>query len=322
MALSSIKNLVSDEFIAVNHAIIEALHSKVPMIEKIGHYLVKSGGKRIRPLLHLLCAKSFDAPLESMVKLAAIIEFIHTATLLHDDVVDGSKLRRGRPTANAVWDNATAVLVGDFVYSRSFQMMVELDNPDIMRVLAETTNSIAEGEVLQCQRKGNPELSEKEYFNIIESKTAKLFEAASLLGAIIGKQDSVTQRALARFGTHLGTAFQIIDDVLDYQSSDKILGKNLGDDLAEGKVTLPLIHALNNSPRNIQKQLKKIIKSADIAKFSIIKEAMVETDAIKYTITIAKEKIDNALSELMVMPDNKYKNALQELAIFTLQRAH
>ncbi|KZZ81617.1 octaprenyl diphosphate synthase, partial [Oleiphilus sp. HI0133] len=244
MQLTDIYKSVESEFDAVNSLIIEQLSSRVPLVEKIAQYIVESGGKRMRPLVTLLTAKALGKSDQDTIKLASIIEFLHTATLLHDDVVDTSDLRRGKATANANWGNAPSVLVGDFLYSRAFQMMVEIGNMGVMSVLANATNVIAEGEVFQLMNAKNPDISEEQYFDVIEYKTAMLFVAASHGAAKLGSASDTQQQAAKDFGLQLGLAFQLVDDILDYSGDIKQMGKNTGDDLAEGKTTLPLIFAM------------------------------------------------------------------------------
>ncbi|HSP01255.1 MAG TPA: polyprenyl synthetase family protein, partial [Thioalkalivibrio sp.] len=244
MDLDQIRELVTDDMNAVNDRIRERLQSSVVLINQLGHYIINSGGKRLRPLLVLLSARACGNTDARHVDLAAIIEFIHTATLLHDDVVDASELRRGRETANALFGNEASVLVGDFLYSRAFEMMVDIGSMRVMEILARTTNTIAEGEVLQLLNCHEADTTEARYMEVIQSKTAKLFEAAARIGAVLGGQPEPVERAMADYGMHLGTAFQLIDDVLDYGASSEEMGKNMGDDLAEGKPTLPLIHAM------------------------------------------------------------------------------
>ena len=236
-----LRSVVSADFNAVNQFVIDQLYSEVELVESIGHYIVDAGGKRLRPLLVLLTAKACGIKTDQHISMAAVIEFIHTATLLHDDVVDMSTLRRGRPTVNAAWNNPSSVLVGDFIYSRAFQVLVSIGNLSIMEIMANTTNKIAEGEVLQLLAKSNPQPTERDYMRVIESKTAILFKAAAECGAILANAEAATADALGRFGMHIGTAFQLTDDVLDYQGEAETMGKNLGDDLAEGKSTLPLL---------------------------------------------------------------------------------
>ncbi len=241
-----IRSVVEADFKAVDKFIVDQLYSNVPLVENIGHYIVDAGGKRLRPLLVLLAAKTCKIDNQQHVALASVIEFIHTATLLHDDVVDMSSLRRGRPTVNEQWNNPSSVLVGDFIYSRAFQILVTLGDMKIMKIIADTTNRIAEGEVLQLISKSNPNPTEQNYMQVIQNKTAILFQAAGQCGAILSNASDEEELALTRFGMHMGTAFQLIDDVLDYAGDRESLGKNIGDDLAEGKPTLPLIYALEH----------------------------------------------------------------------------
>ncbi len=239
-----IRSAVEEDFQRVDQYIIEQLHSSVPLVENIGHYIVDAGGKRLRPILVLLAARCCDIQNQQHIPLAAVIEFIHTATLLHDDVVDMSNLRRGRPTVNAQWNNPSSVLVGDFIYSRAFQILVKINDLSIMEIMADTTNTIAEGEVLQLISKNNPQPSQENYMRVIRNKTAILFQAAAQCGAKVANAPSEIETALKTYGMHLGIAFQLIDDVLDYDGDSEAMGKNIGDDLAEGKPTLPLIYAM------------------------------------------------------------------------------
>ena len=260
--------VVESDFLAVNDFIVEQLYSEVALVESIGHYIVDAGGKRMRPVLTLLAARSCGIESQKHIPMAAVIELIHTATLLHDDVVDMSTLRRGRPTVNAEWNNPSSVLVGDFIYSRAFQILVQIGNMRIMEIIADTTNKIAEGEVLQLIAKNNPEFSEVSYMQVIESKTAILFQAAAQCGALLGNVEPDIEAALTEFGVRIGTAFQLVDDVLDYAGDAADLGKNIGDDLAEGKPTLPLIYAIENGTGS-EKDLivkKRTIIRANIAR--------------------------------------------------------
>lgn len=320
MPLTAITDLLATELQAVNQTIIRCLESRVEVINNIGHYMIESGGKRIRPLVVLLTAKACNTQSDTHITMAAIIEFIHTATLLHDDVVDGSKLRRGRPTANRVWDNPTAVLVGDFLYSRAFQMIVSLNSMDCMRIMAEATNVIAEGEVLQLAHRFQPDIDEARYLNVIRFKTAKLFEAAAQLGAILAKQSREVEQALACYGMHIGTAFQLVDDVLDYQATNQSWGKNVGDDLAEGKATLPLIYALKKAPLHQAKLIRQAIEQGNLEDLSIIQEAIVSTGAIDYTLSAAKKEIQLAKDALVALPPSRYHDALLALATFAINR--
>jgi octaprenyl-diphosphate synthase len=319
MTFSTITELVRDELIAVNALIIDSLSSHVDEVEQIGHYLIEAGGKRIRPVVTLLSAKACGAIGDSVISMATIIEFIHSATLLHDDVVDGSTLRRGRPTANHVWDNPSAVLVGDFLYSRAFQMMVGINNMPAMRILADATNAIAEGEVMQLTHRFAPDVTEARYFNVIRLKTAKLFEAAAELGGVLAEQPVSIQKALAQYGLHLGAAFQLVDDVLDYQA-EGAWGKNLGDDLAEGKVTLPLIYALQHADTQEAVYLREAIQSGAIEDLPRIQEAIVSSGAIDYTMRAAMQETQLAIDAIDVLPSSRYKEAMIELAKFAVNR--
>lgn len=322
MPLNSIIQLVSEEFKAVNQQIIQCLESHVEVVEEISHYLVESGGKRIRPLVVLLCAKACGVQNTDHITMAAIIEFIHTATLLHDDVVDESKLRRGRPTANRIWDNSSAILVGDFLYSRAFQMMVSLNNMAAMRILADTTNTIAEGEVLQLAHRFQPDISEARYLKVIELKTAKLFQAAAQLGAVMSKQPTTIEKTLANYGLHLGTAFQLIDDILDYRADSQAWGKNIGTDLAEGKATLPLIYALKKSAPDQAAQIRQAITTGNIGNLEIIQAAIANTGALAYATDLAKQEARQAEAALANLPPSPYRDALTQLALFAVSRGN
>jgi octaprenyl-diphosphate synthase len=322
MEFTEIRALVEDDLKRVNETILKELHSKVPLIESVGEHIVKSGGKRLRPMLVLLAAKACQYLGNHHISLAAIIEFIHTATLLHDDVVDASLLRRGQETANAVWGNSTSVLVGDFVYSRSFQMMVGIENMQVMRILADATNQIAEGEVLQLLFRHNPDTTESDYRNIIHYKTATLFEAALKLAAEIGKCDRQTLYAMAEYGLRLGMAFQMIDDAMDYDADAAAIGKNIGDDLAEGKTTLPLIYALQHADPTQIESIRAAIKHGDLEKLSLIQQAIASTKAIAYTYDTAKKESLFAKKALSVLPPSIYRDALMSLADFAVNRRY
>ncbi len=318
--MKHIRQLVEQEFTTVNELIIQSLESRIETVNQIGHYIVNSGGKRVRPLVVLLTAKACQAETKDAVQMATIIEFIHTATLLHDDVVDGSELRRGRPTANAVWDNATAVLVGDFIYSRAFQMIASLNNQEATEILAETTNVIAEGEVLQLSHRQEPDIDEAQYLRVIEYKTAKLFEAASLLGCLLAKNNKHLKSQLAAYGKNIGIAFQLTDDMLDYQTNNPDWGKNVGDDLAEGKATLPLIYAMKQGSTEIRETIREAILSKGTSDLSKIQDAIASTGAIEYTLQLAKQAVHNAKAKLNNLPDSPYKQALGDLADFIITR--
>jgi octaprenyl-diphosphate synthase len=298
------------------------LASEVALINQIGAHIIAAGGKRMRPAVVVLAARALGCATDEPNLLAAVIEFIHTATLLHDDVVDHSDRRRGMKTANAIWGNAGAVLSGDFLYSRSFQMMVETRRMEVMRLLAETTNAIAQGEVLQLMNAGDPEVSEARYLRVIELKTAKLFEAAAALGAIAAGQPASTQKKLAEYGHALGMAFQLVDDLIDYQSAPEVSGKNLGNDLAEGKPTLPLIHAMKHGSREQAELIRGAIRDARLDELQAVLAAVESTGAIHYTAALARRHADAAIAALSGVPDSPHKDALVQLARFAVERAH
>jgi len=316
----SIKKLTSTEASEVDQLIINELSSDVILINQVGHYIVGNGGKRLRPMLLLLAAKALGGVTDSHLILAAVIEFIHTATLLHDDVVDESDLRRGKDSANAVWGNAASVLVGDYLYSSAFEMMVRTNNMRVMEILSKTTTAIAEGEVLQLLNCNNPETTETKYLEVIARKTAILFSAATRLSAVISNSPSATEEGLAQYGQHLGIAFQLIDDALDYKATKEELGKNLGDDLAEGKPTLPLIYAIQNSSKSDADLIIDAIKNGNRDAFAEIYSIVQSTKAIDYTEQRAEEEAQKAISALAVLPDSEYKAALIQLAQFSVQR--
>ncbi|MCX2780230.1 octaprenyl diphosphate synthase [Microbulbifer thermotolerans] len=311
----------ADDFAAVNQRILDQLHSDVPLVENIGHYLVEAGGKRLRPLLVLLCARAVGYKGADHIDLAAIIEFIHTATLLHDDVVDTSDRRRGRLTANAKWGNAPAVLVGDFLYSRAFQMMVALQNMEIMAILSETTNTIAEGEVQQLVNAGDPAVSEENYFTVIHKKTGALFEAACETAAVLAGCPPQQREALKHYGRALGLAFQLVDDALDYRGNPEELGKNVGDDLAEGKPTLPLIYTMANGSKAQAALVREAIEQRSSAKLAEIVEAIESCGALEYTMERARAAADEAKNRLAFLPEGDQKTALLQLASFAVERS-
>ena len=321
-SIDEINQLIADDMDKLNACIQSRLHSEVVLINQIGGHIINSGGKRLRPIIHLLCARAFAYNGSQHIDLSAIIEFIHTATLLHDDVVDNSDLRRGEDTANALWGNAVSVLVGDFLYSRAFEMMVEIDRMQIMGILSKATNTIAEGEVLQLLNCHDPDTTEERYLEVIHSKTAKLFEAASELAAVICDRPLEERQAMAKYGMHLGCAFQLIDDVLDYTSSAEDMGKNLGDDLAEGKPTLPLIYAMRNGTPEQTQMIREAIEKGDLDKIEQIHQAIHQSGAIEYTSDCAKNEAALATQALVFLPDSKYKAALIFLANFSVNRNH
>lgn len=311
---------IEPQFEAVNDYIINHLGSNVPLVEKIGHYIVESGGKRLRPLLVLLAANACGYRGDKHVSLAAIIEFIHTATLLHDDVVDNSDLRRGKDTANAKWGNAPSVLVGDFLYSRAFQIMVEIGSMEIMNVISNATNVIAEGEVLQLLNTKNPDTTEEAYMQVILGKTAMLFEAATEAGAILADAADAEREALRLYGLHLGTAFQLVDDVMDYLSTAEEMGKNVGDDLAEGKATLPLIHAMRAGDDEQRQLVRQAIRKGGLDDLSPIMNIVKATGAIEYTQEKAQAEADKAIAALNALLDSSFKDTLVQLAEIAVKR--
>ncbi|MDO6619177.1 MULTISPECIES: octaprenyl diphosphate synthase [unclassified Shewanella] len=321
MDLNAIRQLADNDMQAVNQLIYKQLESDVALINQLGFYIINGGGKRLRPLLSVLAARAIDYKGEEHLKLAAIIEFIHTASLLHDDVVDESTLRRGRKTANALFGNSASVLVGDFLYTRSFQMMTELDSMKVLRVLADTTNILAEGEVLQLMNCNDPETTEENYMRVIYCKTAKLFEAATLLTGVIADVSKEQQHALGEYGKFLGTAFQLTDDLLDYTADADELGKNIGDDLAEGKPTLPLIYAMAHGNDEAKALIKDAIENGDGTKaIDEIVAALKDSGALEYTKQKADEEADKAIAALAPIADSEYKTALISLAKISVQR--
>lgn len=317
---ASIQALTEAEAKAVDKLILDELSSDVVLINQIGHYIVASGGKRLRPMLLLLTAKALGYQGDQHLTLAAVIEFIHTATLLHDDVVDESQLRRGKESANAVWGNAASVLVGDYLYSSAFEMMVRTNNMRVMEILSKTTTAIAEGEVLQLLNCNNPATTEAKYLEVISRKTAILFSAATRLGAVLAGCNAEAEENLAAYGQHLGIAFQLIDDALDYKATTKELGKNLGDDLAEGKPTLPLIYAIQHGSEKEAKIIGDAIKNSDREAFNTVYSIVKSTHAIEYTEQRADEEAQKAIDALVVMPESPFKQAMIQLARFSVQR--
>lgn len=321
MELSHIKNLSDPDMLAVNKLIQQQVSSDVVLINQLGFYIVNSGGKRLRPLITVLGARALGIANTDHHHLAAIIEFIHTATLLHDDVVDESTMRRGRETANAVFGNQASVLVGDFLYSRAFQMMVGLKRMPVMDILSDATNRIAQGEVMQLMNCNDPNTTEQSYFEVIYSKTARLFEAATQLAAVLTDQPPEIEKAMQDYGKHLGTAFQLIDDVLDYVANEQDMGKKAGDDLAEGKPTLPLLHAMWNANEENASLIRSAIENADgMAHFDTILALMYASGSIEYTQNKAIEESNKAKVALSAIPDSPYKEALLGLADIAVNR--
>lgn len=320
MDLSQIRSLVSSEQAAVDKLIVSSLHSEVPLVELIGEHIINSGGKRLRPLIVLLSALAAGYQGEQHIALATIIEFIHTATLLHDDVVDESMLRRGNETANALWGDHTSVLVGDFLYSRAFEMMVDINSMPVMALMAATTNKISEGEVLQLINAQDPETTEARYFEVIKNKTAILFAAGAKLGAIINDCDAPIQHSLYAYGFNLGIAYQLVDDILDYSGDKETMGKNVGDDLAEGKPTLPLLYLLQKGSKEQQQLVKDAIENVRTDKLADIQHAIESSGALEYCQQFAHHYANEAIQSLEILPATKYKQALTDLCHFILQR--
>lgn len=315
-------SVIASDMQAVDAAIRAQLHSDVPLVSQIADYIISAGGKRIRPALVLLMANAWGYQGHNHYKLAAVVEFIHTATLLHDDVVDESELRRGRQTANAMFGNAASVLVGDFVYSRAFQMMVSVDSMRVMQILADATNVIAEGEVLQLMNMHDPDVTEQRYLQVIRSKTAKLFEAATELGSLLAGAPETAIAAAAEYGRSLGTAFQLIDDVLDYSGNAADIGKNVGDDLREGKPTLPLIYLMQHGTAQQRELVRNCIATGDEIHFPEVLAAITSSGALDYTRGQAAQARDRAKHSLAALPAGRFKDALLALADFAVDRNH
>lgn len=318
--LESLRQLLAADMAAVDRVIRARLHSEVLLVNQVGEYIINSGGKRLRPALVVLSAEALGYQGKHHHDLAAVVEFIHTATLLHDDVVDESELRRGRATASALFGNAASVLVGDFLYSRAFQMMVEVGEMRVMQTLADATNTIAEGEVLQLLNCHDADVDADNYMRVIHCKTAKLFEAAMRLGAILGRADARNEQAMAGYGMHLGTAFQLIDDVLDYSADELQTGKHLGDDLAEGKPTLPLIYAMQHGSPEQAAVVRSAIEQGDVGKFVEVLQIIRATGALDFTRQQAMREAESACTAIDSLADTKYKQCLLELAHFAATR--
>lgn len=321
MQLKDIRALVAADLAAVDAEIRRQLGSDVALVNQVGDYIVGSGGKRLRPLLVVLAARAAGARDSAHTSAAALIEFIHTATLLHDDVVDDSARRRGRETANHAFGNPASVLVGDFLYSRAFQMMAALDSPALIRVMADATNTIAAGEVLQLMNSGDPDTTEIRYLEVIYRKTARLFEAGAQIAAIVARAPAEVENALARYGKHLGIAFQLIDDALDYRGDAEALGKDVGDDLAEGKPTLPLIHALQHSDAEASAMIRNAIEQGGTEEQGPIRAVIESTGGLDYTARLAEDEAERALEALAGVPASAYRDALEALARFAVSRS-
>jgi octaprenyl-diphosphate synthase len=319
MSLDEIRALIQGDLDAVNAVVRARLTSSVALVDQVAAHIITGGGKRLRPLLVVLAGRACGKTSEGHVEAAAFIEFIHTATLLHDDVVDSSSKRRGRATANEVFGNQASVLVGDFVYSRAFQMMASLHSQRVMEIMANATNVIAEGEVLQLMNAHDPETSEQRYLDVIHRKTATLFEAGAEVAAVLSQSPPDVQVALARYGRHLGTAYQLMDDVLDYRSNPSARGKNLGDDLAEGKPTLPLIHALKHGDEAQRAAIRRAIKSGGLIELDAVVAAIEATGGLDYAQRAAETESKLALGVLSVLPGSSYKEGLVSLAQFAVE---
>ena len=320
--LASIHRPVEADLAAVDSRIIENLESKVSLIRETGEYLVSRGGKRLRPLLALLTARAFGYEGRAHIDTAVIIEFIHTATLLHDDVVDRSTMRRGSETANSIWGDEVSVLVGDFLFSRAFQLMVEVGSLPVMRLMADTTNLITEGEVLQLANRHDPDTTEARYLEVVGCKTGKLFEAAARVGAVLAGRSEADERRMADFGASLGTAYQLVDDVLDYRGSTAAIGKNIGDDLADGQPTLPLIHAMRAGSRATAQTVREAIRTGDVGQLPEVIDAVESSGGIEYTAASARSYVQRACKALRDVPDNRFRAALASFAEFVVERTY
>ncbi len=318
----SFQTIISDDFALVNQCIREKLYSDVTLINQVSQYIIQSGGKRLRPVLVLLAASACGYEGKAHISLAAIIELLHTATLLHDDVVDESNMRRGKDTANAVWGNAPSVLVGDFLYTRSFQMMVDLDSMALLQVLSKATNVLAEGEVMQLMNINDASVTEAHYMEVIRCKTAMLFEASTHTAALLSKADEHVVSGLKDYGNFLGIAFQLVDDLLDYEGDSEAMGKNLGDDLAEGKPTLPLIQTLAAGSEAEQKLVREVIEQGGLEQVEGIVAAVKNSGALEYTARKAQEFSEKAIASLSVLPASDYRSALEDLARFAVARTY
>ena len=318
--MNHVSAAIREDFEAVNRLVVAKLHSDVGLVENIGHYIIEGGGKRLRPLITLLCARALGYAGTRHIELATVIEFLHTATLLHDDVVDVSALRRGRATANANWGNAPSVLVGDFIYSRAFQLLVAIGDIEILRLLSDTTNEIAEGEVEQLSRAGDPQTTAAQYMQVIRKKTAVLFAAAAQGAALLAALCEATYLALRTFGLNLGIAFQLIDDVLDYSGDPELMGKNVGDDLAEGKPTLPLIYAMANSPEDDAQHIRQAILSRDKSAIQQVLGAVQRCGALDFARSVAIEHRKLAIAALSCIPENEFRHNLLTITDLAVDR--
>lgn len=322
MTIHRIKNLVSDDFTAVNNLIIDKVHAQTSLIDDLVNHIIESGGKRLRPLIVLLTAHALNYKGCEHITLAAMIELFHTATLLHDDVVDESTLRRGRETANSIWGSKVSILVGDYVFTVYLKLMVQINNHRISNLLADIINQITCGEIKQLSNRHNDNLSVEDYFDVIRSKTSLLFAAASTVGAQISQAGEVTEQGLYDYGLHLGNAFQLIDDVFDYCSDSKTMGKNIGDDLADGKATLPLLYALQHGTKSQQEVIRHSLQTGTLDNLPDILNTINETNAVHYTRQVAKKEVERAIDALQVLPDSVFKTALIDVARYAVERDH
>ena len=323
MDIKTIQTLIDADMQKVNEAILAQLNSEVTLINQLGYYIIQSGGKRIRPMIAALSANALGYRGEQHITCAAFIEFIHTATLLHDDVVDESAMRRGNPTANAEFGNAASVLVGDFIYTRAFQLMTQLNSLKILQIMSEATNVIAEGEVQQLMNICDPNTTEENYMRVIYSKTARLFEASAQTAAIVANATAEQELALQDYGRYLGTAFQLVDDVLDYSANAIQLGKNVGDDLAEGKPTLPLLHAMHHGNETQAQLIRKTIEQG--GNRDVLDEVLAimnEYQSLDYAMARAKQEAQKAVDAIQILPENEYKRALISLAYLSVDRTY
>ncbi|MCX7116713.1 MAG: polyprenyl synthetase family protein [Legionellales bacterium] len=322
MEIHHLRALVSEDFEAVNALITEKVQSPVVLIDDLANHVIQSGGKRLRPLLVLLASRACHYTGQNHIRLAAMIEFFHTATLLHDDVVDDSTLRRGRDTANKIWGSKASILVGDYLFTQYMQLMIDVGDIGIMQLLTGIAHQIGCGEIQQLSNRHKWSLTEDEYFEVIRAKTSLLFAASATLGALISKSDEATQKALYAYGLHLGNAFQLIDDALDYCSDPQTMGKNTGDDLADGKATMPLLHVLKHGTPAQKSLIKNSLEQGNLHRFTEIMEAIHATKAIEHTRSVAAAEIDKAISALQVLPNSKYKEALVDLSRYAINRHH
>lgn len=320
MTIDRIRALVSEDFDAVNTLIINNLQSQVGLIDDLSNHIISSGGKRLRPLILLLSAHACNYKGEHHIPLSAMVEYFHTATLLHDDVVDESTLRRGKETANEIWGSKASILVGDYLFTQSVKLMVETGVQPVLKLMANASHEITRGEVKQLVQRHNPNLELDTYFEIIRAKTAVLFAASACIGALVSQQSPEIENAMYDYGMHLGNAFQMVDDALDYCADAQQLGKNIGDDLADGKATLPIIHAYRTGTPAHRELIENSLKSGQVENLTSIQQTLEATNAIEYTIEYAKSEVDSAINALMILPDSIYKSALSELAMFAVNR--